>query len=465
MSQFGPEGAGYEFPGGFPAPETVQKAYDDADLNRAVQAYRFFFPSVSGLAIFKGNEALGLRSNSVFGTLATEPRHVGLTLNSDTPYAPLLLDVRDGPMVIELPPGPLICVAMDINQRWVADMGLPGPDQGHGGRHVILPPGYDGDIPDGHYASRSTSYRVLGGIRALPVGGDVKAATERLTTVQVRPLHPAPGWTDPTWLDLTPDPQDTTPGRWEDNLGFWEALHEVVDTEPPLDGYRAAYGELAALGIAKGQPFVPDARMKGILERAARAGNAQMRVQSFADRRPDRMVWPDRQWQWAALRFENGDFDRPASVDTDAREKWFYQAIGASPAMFRRDTHAGSLYWLGLRDVTGAYLDGGRSYKLTVPLPVPGKLFWSVTVYDARTRSQVQTGQGKAVLSSLFDFSDTAGSDSVDLFFGPAAPARHEDRWIQTNPGAGWFVYFRIYGPEQAAFDKTWKPGDFEPQA
>ncbi|MGH3216440.1 MAG: DUF1214 domain-containing protein [Trebonia sp.] len=136
--------------------------------------------------------------------------------------------------------------------------------------------------------------------------------------------------------------------------------------------------------------------------------------------------------------------------------------------MFRRDTQAGSLYWLGLRDAAGAYLDGGRTYKLTVPLPVPGKLFWSVTVYDARTRSQIQTGQGKAVLSSLFDlfdFDGTAGADSVDLFFGPHAPAGHQGRWIQTNPGAGWFVYFRIYGPEPAAFDKTWKPGDFQPQA
>jgi hypothetical protein len=152
-------------------------------------------------------------------------------LNSDTPYAPLPLDVRDGPMVIELPPGPLICVAMDVNQRWIADMGLPGPDQGRGGRHVILPPGYDGDIPDGYYGGRSTSYRVLGGIRSLPVGGDVKAATERLTTVQVRPLHPSPGWTDPVWRDLTPEPQDTTPDRWEDNIGLWEALHEVVDPE------------------------------------------------------------------------------------------------------------------------------------------------------------------------------------------------------------------------------------------
>jgi hypothetical protein len=252
LGESGPESSAYEFPGGNPSPQTAQRAYDDADLNRAVQAYRFFFASVSGLAIFKGNEALGVRANSVFGTLATEPKHVGLTLNSDTPYAPLLLDLRDGPMVIELPPGPLICVAMDVNQRWVADMGLPGPDQGRGGRHVILPPGYHGDIPEGYHAGWSTSYRVLGGIRALPAGGDVKAATELLTTVKVRPLNPAAGWTEPTWLDLTPEPQDTTPGRWEDNLGFWEALHEVIDTEPPLDGYRAAYGEPAALGIAKG---------------------------------------------------------------------------------------------------------------------------------------------------------------------------------------------------------------------
>ena len=70
LGESGPESSPYEFPGGYPSPETVQRAYDDADLNRAVQAYRFFFASVSGLAIFKGNEVLGLRANSVFGTLA-----------------------------------------------------------------------------------------------------------------------------------------------------------------------------------------------------------------------------------------------------------------------------------------------------------------------------------------------------------------------------------------------------------
>ena len=148
-------------------------------------------------------------------------------------------------------------------------------------------------------------------------------------------------------------------------------------------------------------------------------------------------------------------------IDTEAREKWFYQAIGASPAMFRRDPQAGSLYWLGLRDKTTDYLDGGKHYVLHVPLPVPGKLFWSVTVYDTETRSQIQTSQKKAALRSLFELKDVKGK-AAELHFGPAAPKGKDGRWIQTIPGKGWFVYFRIYGPEAAAFDGSWKPGDFE---
>ncbi|MDM0032249.1 DUF1214 domain-containing protein [Variovorax sp. J22P271] len=129
--------------------------------------------------------------------------------------------------------------------------------------------------------------------------------------------------------------------------------------------------------------------------------------------------------------------------------------------MFRRDPQAGSLYWLGLKDGSGAYLDGAKSYRLSVPLPVPDKLFWSVTVYDSDTRSQIQTDQKKAALRSMFEVKDATGA-SVDLCFGPAAPAGSEHRWIKTMPGRGWFAYFRIYGPTQAAFDGAWKPGDFE---
>jgi hypothetical protein len=453
---------GYTFERGFPSGDTAQKVYDDADLNRAVEAYRFFYPTVSGHAIFKGNEKIGIVPNKVFGTLDTQPRHVGFTLNSDTPYAPILMDLSDGPMVIELPPGPLICIAMDVNQLWIADLGLPGPAAGKGDKVVFLPPGYEEKPPAGYRVANSPSNTMLVGIRSLPVGGDVPAAIELIKTVKVHPLKPTPGWPETQWLDLTPAPQDTTPLAWENNLLFWHELAGVLNAEPSNPRFHYFYGELASLGIEKGKRFDPDARMTALLEQAAKIGNAQMRVESFGDRRPDRIVWSDRKWEWAALRFEDGDFDTANYGDLYARDKWFYQAIGASPAMFRRDTMAGSLYWLGARDNTGTTLDGGKSYKLSVPQPVPGKLFWSVTAYDTDTRSQVNTDQGKAALRSMFELKNVSTTQPTDLYFGPNAPSKHEDYWIKTIPGKGWFVYFRVYGPEKAAFDESWKPGDFE---
>jgi len=455
-------GSGYLFEGDFPTPETIERAYDDADLNRAIQAYRFFYPTVSGVAMFKGTADVGLVENHTFGLLDTKPRHLIFTANADTPYGPMLIDLRSGPVVIELPAGPLIVVAIDVNQRWVADMGIPGPDAGKGGKHLLLPPGYTGDVPPGHHVWRSSSNRLIVGVRSLPVDGDVRAAVDRIQTIKLRPLNPPPGWTEPKWLDLTDRPQDTTPLRWETNLEFWRVLHDVIDGEPPYEPFRANYGELAVLGIAKGKPFEPDARMRRILENAARIGNAQMRVESFADRRPDRIVWPDRMWEWAALRFEDGDFNAPAYLDLDARDKWFFQAVAASPAMFRRSVGAGSLYWLGLRDSDGEYLDGSNSYRLRVPQPVPAKLFWSVTVYDAETRSAVRSEQGRAALRSLFELKNKVGGNKpIDLYFGPTSLG-DEQSWIETIPGKGWFVYFRIYGPEPAAFDGGWRPGDFE---
>jgi hypothetical protein len=454
--------AEFTFKGGYPTEETIKRAYHDADLNRAIEAYRFFYPTVSGAALFKGNLKLGVVPNKVFGTLDSQPKHVGFTLNSDTPYAPLILDLSVGPMVVELPAGPLICIAMDINQLWAADLGLPGPAAGKGDKVVFLPPGYKGKAPAGYRVANSPSNKMLVGVRSLPVKGDVPAAIERIKTVKVHPLKPVAGWPKTEWLDLTPPPQDTTPLAWENNLQFWRELYEVVNEEVPNPRFHQMYGELAALGMEKGKPFDPDARMTAILEKAAKSGNAQMRVESFGDRRPDRIVWADRKWEWAALRFEDGDFNTANFADLYARDKWFYQAIGVSPAMFKRDTTAGSVYWLGVRDNRGATLDGGKPYKLSVPQPVPGKLFWSVTVYDTDTRSQVPTDQGKAALRSLFELKFVSATQPTELYFGPTAPAGHENQWIKTIPGKGWFVYFRVYGPEKAAFDGSWKPGDFE---
>jgi hypothetical protein len=234
-----------------------------------------------------------------------------------------------------------------------------------------------------------------------------------------------------------------------------------MDQEPLVPAFLPMYGLLAELGIEKGKSFAPDARMKDILDRAAKAGRDQMLVSAFDSDRPDRINWPDRKWEWVGLVPGSAQFETPRGIDLEARDRWFAQAIVTSPAMFRRSAGAGSLYWMSARDDTGVFLDGGKNYKLTLPQPVPGKLFWSVTAYDARTRSQVQTDQQRGALRSMFELKDVKGMAPVDLYFGPDAPGGNEAHWIKTEPGKGWFAYIRIYGPEQAAFDGSWKPGDF----
>lgn len=454
--------AAYVFEQGYPTAATSKKAQDDADYQRAITAYRFWYPTVSVEGIFNGNREAGLKDNEALGAAAAGPRQVGFTLNSDTPYGSATLDVGKEPMVVELPPGAYIGLADDHNQGWILDMGLPGPDAGQGGKHLIVGPGYTGLIPAGYHVGHSPTIKVLIAVRALPVGGDQAAALKALEAVKVYPLSTAADPKPIKVVDTSKLKMDSTSLRWEDNVQFWEVLHRILEEEPLIDKYQPMYGLLGTLGIEKGKPFKPDERMKVILTKAAKDGRDQLLVSAFDSTRADRVNWPDRKWEWAGLVPDSAQFEVPAGVDLEARDRWFAQAIVTSPAMFRRSAGAGSLYWLSARDNTGAFLDGTKSYKLTVPQPVPGKLFWSVTVYDAQTRSQVQTDQDKAALRSLFELKDVKGSDPVDLFFGPKAPAGQEGRWIKTEAGKGWFVYFRIYGPEKAAFDKSWKPGDFE---
>lgn len=449
----------YMFTRGYPTEETVQKVFDLADFNRAVQSYRFFYPTVSILAVWDGNMANGCVPNKTFAIMDGAPAQVAFTPNSDTRYAGLPLDLSEGPMIIEVPAGPIMSAVNDMNQLFVMDIGMPGPDKGKGGKHVIVPPDYQGTIPDGYYIGKSTTNHVLALLRAIPTDANPETGEKLMRSIKVYPLGKAA--IDLSWVRLNEKPADFTPVRWEQDLQYWERLAKFVNEEPINPAYRTQYGELAELGIEKGKPFNPDARLKRILKQAAIHGNAIMRVQSFADRRKERKVWEDRNWEWAVLRYSNGTFDTDNYTDLYAREKWFYQAQIESPAMFNRAPGAGSLYWLGLRDKDGIYLDGSKTYKLRVPLPVPGKLFWSITVYDNATRSEIATSQNKAALRSLYELKDKSGS-SVDLYFGPQAPPGKEDVWIQTLPEKGWFSYFRIYGPEAPAFDGTWRPGDYE---
>src|SRR6185436_3235196 len=259
---------------------------------------------------------------------------------------------------------------------------------------------FDRVVPVGYHAARARTVKVLLVLRALPHGGNLAGALAALKKIKVYALD-KPSEVLP-FVDLTRRVLDLSCLRWEGNLDYWKKLHEIIQYEPPLDEFRAMYGQLAALGIERGKPFSPNQKMRALLELAAKEGLDEMLVEAFASERPERMVWNDRRWEWVTLT-EDANFQVDSHIDLQARERWFVQAIVASPAMFRRRAGGGSLYFLAARAQLGAFLDGGRTYELIVPQPAPAQLFWSVTAYEAKTRSQVRTPQGKAVLSSLLD--------------------------------------------------------------
>ena len=142
----------------------------------------------------------------------------------------------------------------------------------------------------------------------------------------------------------------------------------------------------------------------------------------------------------------------------DERTDYTFE-VSRAEGMIKPLVGAGSQYMSTSKD--GRWLDGGNNYVLRVPANVPAKEFWSLIVYDNLTRSMIETDTMKAGVSSQRGVN--ANSDgSVDIHFGPEAPADASANWVKTVPGRGWFPYFRWYGPTEAFFDKSWTLPDIE---
>jgi len=489
-----------EFKDGVPSKATAEKAYDNLDFTYAFRAFMDNMRGVSIHALRKGMQDIGVKPNEVlvFSKLM-DAKSLFLTANADTIYVMGYLDLSKGPVVIETPPRFLGAV-QDAWFRWVTDLGLPGPDRGEGGKYLIVPPGYKGTLPQGEFSvSHSrTNTIVWFGRSFLENHSDPKPVVETIRKyTKVYPYEPG-GLGTPIAEFLagkaklgriTPPPPTVfhegsgkvmntlPPNDWT----FYEMLNEVVQEEPATALDADLMGPVAAIGIVKGKPFKPDARMKKIMSEALALANATSRTLFMSLRDPSWYYYPNSAW-FNYLFITGYQFETPIPEITregvkpfpptgyrtmDARTNFFYGVTGITPAMAMRLTRIGSQYLLALVDADKNHFDGAKTYKVTLPKGIPQANFWSLTLYDNMTRSMLDTPQRfpRAGNQSYPSPAAEANADgSTTVYFAPKQPEGiKRGNWIQTVPGKGWFLILRLYSPLEPFFDKSWRPSEIEP--
>ena len=445
-----------ELTDGYPTVATAKKLYDDMDFQRACQAYIWALPAVGfqGLHLAHLN-TFGAKDGDIVLYKDLKDKAGMLTPNITTIYAMSFWNIdKQGPLVVEVPPGLTAGGVLDIWQRPVTDIGQTGPDKGQGGKYLILGPNSEDIKAEGYFVKRSPTNQLWFATRGL--SPDAKTAEEALRK------HKLYGW------DRRSNPGKTTfvdigGKEWASaqpvSLEYWLYLSDVLQPEPIEPRDRFFLAMIAPLGIQQGKPFTPDDRQKLILTEAATVGEIMARTIAYDKRLPGSEVWPGKHWEYANLVELNQEAKEYAQLDE--RGSWFYEAIGNSTGMQGRILGFGQAYLETSKDKDGDWLAGDNNYRLHVPPNVPIKQFWSITLYDNVTRGPAITDQGASDLSSRKSDLVTNADGSVDIYIGPTEPEGKEN-WIKTAPGKGWFAYFRFYAPTEAYFDKTWSLPDVE---
>jgi hypothetical protein len=489
-----------EFKDGAPSAKTTQDVYDTMAFTRGIDAFVNSFSGASAYAIREGFHSIGAEDNAVviFSELM-DSKSLFLTANADTVYSLAILDLTKGPLVVEVPPKSLGTLN-DMWFGWIIDIGAPGPDRGEGGKYLIVPPDYDGPLPDsGFFVGHSKTNHVLYAVRAFMENNDPKPAVDLIKEkLKIYPYTPggfgtsiATALAGQVRLEVNPPIPPTKFVEGSDksfntippnDFSYFQMLDKLVQLEPATSFDPELLGQLAAIGIVKGKPFAPDERMKKILTDAAAVGNAAGRSLNWrAADYPGWAYYPDS--MWSNMLWQGGfNFETPPPMITkeglfkalpptgartlDSRAAFYYGYTMDSPGMIMRLPNVGSQYLMGFTDAEKNPFDGGKTYKVTLPPKIPAAKFWSYTVYDNQTRSMLQTPQRYPRAGSQ-TYPTPAATENADgsttLYFGPSKPADAKaGNWIQTMPDKGWFTILRLYSPRESFFTKEWRPSEIE---
>ena len=416
------------FQDGAPTAETAKLVADVLTFTNGLSVYNNSFRGASALGLQKGFQSIGVGFNDVaiFPELM-DSSSIFLTANADTVYYLSVVDLSKGPMVIEQPPKGVGTIN-DMWFSWIIDIGFPGPDRGEGGKYLIVPPGYDGSLPDsGFHVAHSKTNRVLYASRAYLENNDPKPAVEMIKkTMKIYPFTPGgygtsiataleggvrlgknPPVRETKFVEASGKAFNTVPPS---DYSFFEMINENVQNEPATSYDVELAGQLASIGIVHGKPFKPDANTKHVLTDAAKFGNATGRVLNwrYTATHPDWNYYENA--NWGNMLWEGGfNFETPPPMITkegmfkqnpptgartlDSRTAFYFRYTLDSPGMIMRLPGVGSQYLMAFLDSQDAPFDGGKTYSVTLPKGIPAAAFWSFTVYDNQSRSMLATPQ------------------------------------------------------------------------
>ena len=460
-----------KFIDGAPLPETAELVYDNLDRMRGTDAFLKAIPAASLRGLIKGAEDIGannLNKVMIMDKLM-DSKPLFLTGNTSTMYVTPNLDLKKyGPTVLEVPSG-MLGAFNDAWFRYIADIGPFGQDKGKGGKYLVLPPGYEGDIPEGYFVVHSTSYKIWTLLR-ISIDNGIDAAAKKVTdNLKVYPLSEKD---NPPAMEFISGSDKAWNTIHTNDFSFYHHVDEVIQYEPIDFINPEIRGLLASIGMEKGKLFAPDARMKKILIDAVAIGNAAARsivwyprIEGSVDNMKGIEVYPGKNSAWIMPTLSKNVFfngEDGYTMNSDARTMYHYPYTVVTPAMAVTIPGKGSDYGMAFVDSEKKPFDGSLTYKLHVPANPPAKDFWAASVYDPQTRSQLQTDQKFPTIGSQTKGIKQNADGSVDLYFAPEAPEGYENNWIQTIPGKSLFVIFRMYGPLEEWINKEWRPSEVE---
>ncbi len=450
---------------GVPTKETAELAQDFLLKARGVDAFLKGIPGASLQALRKGPAALGVNANgkvALFEKLM-DSHALFLTANTSTLYIFPYLNTTDGPVVVEVPPM-MLGAFDDAWFRFVSDVGLAGPDKGKGGKYLVLPPGYDKEIPEGYFIIKPRTYATWLFMRGNISKGIDVAVKNVKDHLQVYPLSEAANHKPVEYVNMTGKPFNTI---HPNNFEFYEHLNTLIQEESDEMLDDETKGLFASIGIVKGKEFNPTEREKRILTDAVAIANAAARSNNYyptGDLREMVYFYKDVPTEWVmAYPDKNVFFNYGNSgFNTDARVFFHYTYTAVTPSMATPHEGRGSDYCIAFKDSKHQVFDGSKTYKVHLPPNVPVADFWALTIYDSQTRSMLQTDQAYPTVGSNDKGFKQNEDGSYDVYFAPKAPEGFEKNWLQTIPGKSWFVILRMYGPLKPFIEKTWRPSEIE---